>query len=341
MIQIKRLLLTVLLFGAILPVAFGQGAYTEMQKMINAVEECYSGFKLMPTSQQSLYLSAKKAALVSIGSCKNANEQLKVVKGYLSFFKNNHLCAFTGDFMSFAVNELGFKMDSPTLAAVDSTTVLLTVPSFLGSNNEKIDELLKTNHDMLQRTRNLIIDIRGNRGGNDACYYSIMPLLYTNDIVGDNGYVRASTRSIERYRDQFSEAKLDVMSKKKGELLPYTDGVSDFYVEKSSLKPMPNPVNVVIVADRYVGSSAEQFIIAAKQSRKVKVVGENTSGTLDCTNPEIFQFFNGTITVTIPTMVSSRVWNRAAIENVGLQPDIYAPDMANVVEFAKRMLSQW
>ena len=69
--------------------------------------------------------------------------------------------------------------------------------------------------------------------------------------------------------------------------------------------------------------------------------GENTSGTLDYTNPEMFKFFSNNITVTIPSMISARVWNRAAIENIGIQPDIYIPDMKSTLDFTRNTLKDW
>ena len=320
---------------------YSQGGYDEMQKVINTVEKNYSGFKMLKPARETAYLNFKKNILDSILLHNDIEGQLKVVKTYLSFFKDNHLRAFTGDLMSFAVNEMGFKLDPPTLSIVDSATIILTIPSFLGSSKSIIDDLLKTNQDRLSGTKNLIIDLRGNRGGNDAAFYSLLSLLYTNDFTAYNYYILANERSIEKYKDQLSTEKMEKVKEMDGELIPLTDEKPDIYVEKSEFKKFLYPLNIAIIIDRYVGSSAEQFLLYAKQSRKVKIFGENTSGTLDCTNPEMYRFFNNTITVTIPSMISARVWNRAGIENIGVQPDIYVPDMDNAIDFTRTTIISW
>jgi hypothetical protein len=319
----------------------GYGQKEEMLKLTKAIEENYSGFKVLNAQQQQAYLEVKQQALDSISTCKDANGQLKVVKAYLSFFKNNHLCAFTGDFMSFVINDLGFKMEPPTLTVSDSLTIILSIPSFIGSSKEVIDSLLLKYQQQLSKAKNLIIDIRGNRGGNDACFYSLMPYLYTNDFMVHEYFFLVTEKSLENYKNQFSPERFEKIKEKRGELVSFSDNKSEIFSEKWNLKVKLKPENIAIIVDRYVESSAEQFLFYAKQSRKVKIFGENTSGVLDCTNPDMLQFFNNNITVTIPTMISSRVWNRAAVENIGIQPDIYVPDMDKAVEFTKAMLSNW
>jgi hypothetical protein len=320
---------------------FAQREHDEMQKLITTVECNYSGFRMLNADQQQSYFNAKKNALDSIDARSTVNEQLRVIKTYLSFFKNNHLCAFTGDFMSFATGEIGFKLDPPTLSIADSSTIILTIPSFLGQNKTRIDELLKTNQTQLSCKKNLIIDIRGNRGGTDEAFYPLLPLLSTNTMTVHAFYVLVNENSLKKYVKYLSAEKIEKLKKRSGELASLSNDTSDITIDNQHYPVSAYPVNVAIIVDRYVGSSAEQFLLYAKQSRKVKIFGENTHGMLDCTNPDMYQFFNNAITVTIPMTISSRVWSRAAIENIGIQPDIYVPDMTKVIEFTKSTLKNW
>ena len=338
----KNYKLFLLVFIIISPIlTWAQNGYDEMQRVINTVEKNYSGFKVLKSDQQEAYINLKKKILDSITVYKDINDQLKIVKNYLSFFEDNHLRAFIGDLMSFAVNEMGFKLDPPALSLADSETIILTIPSFLGSSKDVIDDLLKKNQAQFSQIKNLIIDLRGNRGGNDAAFYSLLNLLYTNDLTIHKYYFLVTENSLEKYKSHFSVEKMERIKEMHGELVALTDEKSDIYIEKHEFKKSLYPLNVAIIVDRFVGSSAEQFLLYAKQSRKVKIFGENTSGTLDCTNPDMFQFFNNAITVTIPTMISARVWNRAGIENIGIQPDIYVPDMTKVIDFTKNTLKVW
>src|SRR5690349_8882203 len=47
---------------------------------------------------------------------------------------------------------------------------------------------------------------------------------------------------------------------------------------------LPFPKQVGIIIDGGVGSTAEQFLLAAKQSKKVKLFGTSTFGSLDISN---------------------------------------------------------
>ncbi|SUX48770.1 S41 family peptidase [Chryseobacterium indoltheticum] len=61
-------------------------------------------------------------------------------------------------------------------------TLLMRIPSFSGSQRMIIDSMLTFNKDLINKTDNLIIDLRNNGGGDDSSYSPLIPLLYTNPI---------------------------------------------------------------------------------------------------------------------------------------------------------------
>ena len=253
------------------------------------------------------------------------------------------MLAFTGDIMSFMINDIGVDLTPPSLQAIDAETIVLRIPSFMGQSKSVIDSLIVWHQKELSEITNLIIDIRGNSGGNDASFEKLIPYIITNKIVDDQGYIIVSDKTTEHYKNDFNDEELAQIKKLKGKLVPIGKATTSraTYLKEKTYVTVPlkeSPENVAIIIDHKVGSSAEQFLYYAKQSRKVKLFGENTLGTLDCTNPE---FFDGNINVTIPTMISSRFWHKAAIENIGIQPDYYLIDMKQALKETLEIIAAW
>ena len=183
--------------------------------------------------------------------------------------------------------------NKPFIEKVSDNTVLLKVPSFNRSNKKYIDSLLNSNDNLIKNTENLIIDVRYNGGGADASYEEITPYLYTNPIRR-TGLAYLSTelnnkRMVDFMNDpnwsdeekKWAKESLDKLNKHIGEFVDLDESI----VSIDTLKDVyPNPKNVAILINRYCGSTTEQFLLEAKQSKKVKLVGTTTAGVLDISN---------------------------------------------------------
>lgn len=181
----------------------------------------------------------------------------------------------------------------PFIEKVADNTLLLKVPSFNYSNKKYIDSLLHKNDKLLKSTENLIIDIRYNGGGADASYAKIIPYLYTNPLrkVGvaflstelNNKRMVDYMNDPERSEDDKKWAKesFNKLNKHIGEFVNLNESI----VRIDKLQDVyPNPKNVAILINEYCGSTTEQFLLEAKQSKKVKLVGTTTAGVLDISN---------------------------------------------------------
>jgi C-terminal processing protease CtpA/Prc len=84
----------------------------------------------------------------------------------------------------------------------------------------------------------------------------------------------------------------------------------------------PNPKNVAILVNGNCGSTTEQFLLEAKQSKKVKIFGTTTAGVLDISNmyyvispsKEFKLWYGLSKSYRIPEMT---------IDATGIQPDYY------------------
>ncbi|WP_146212797.1 S41 family peptidase [Dysgonomonas alginatilytica] len=90
------------------------------------------------------------------------------------------------------------------------------------------------------------------------------------------------------------------------------------------------PRNIYIIVDKECASSAEEFILISKQSSKVTILGENTSGCLDFSNVVRFDPKDDSIGkwwgVNYASTISRRLPNDP-VDEKGIAPDIYlSPD---------------
>ena len=221
----------------------------------------------------------------------------------------------------------------PFLKKINPTTLLLRIPSFEHDQKNKIDSLLLINKKLLLNTKNLIIDLRNNGGGSDASYNQLLPYLYTNAIrtVGTQYYstklnnqrmldfINKPEYGFDSSEKVWAKTSYEKLEKHLGEFINL-DSTFVSVDKFNSVKRFPQSVGIII--NNGCGSTTEQFLLAAKQSKKVKLFGTTTYGSLDISN---MYFINSpcnefqlgyclTKSFRIPGM---------AIDGKGLQPDFY------------------
>ncbi|MFK7755983.1 MAG: S41 family peptidase [Flavobacteriales bacterium] len=221
--------------------------------------------------------------------------------------------------------------NTPFIEKVSDNTMLLKIPSFNYSNKKNIDSLLNSNDNLIKSTENLIIDIRNNGGGSDGSYEKITPYLYTNPIrrIGvaflstelNNNRMLDFINDPERSDEvkKWAKESLEILNKHIGEFVNLNEGSVSIDTLKSVY---PNPKNVAILINEYCGSTTEQFLLEAKQSKKVKLVGTTTGGALDISNlynvsspsKEFKLWYGLSKSYRIPEMI---------IDERGIQPDYY------------------
>ncbi|HVX00161.1 MAG TPA: S41 family peptidase [Candidatus Babeliaceae bacterium] len=212
----------------------------------------------------------------------------------------------------------------------DSTTVYLRIPTFDSNHTREIDSVLHGNNAKITAKKNLIIDIRGNGGGTDQSFYEILPVIYTNPIrsltvsylstANNNKHWEelASKKDIpESYRKYYIHYR-DTMNANIGKFIRLRDSV---YMTTYSTK-FPNPQNVAIIIDGDNGSTAEEFLMKARQSKKVKLFGTTTMGELDISNMYHITSPDKKYTLSYCTSKSLRIPENT-IDNKGIEPDFF------------------
>ena len=246
--------------------------------------------------------------------------------------------------------EIGNKVseiNGTYIKKVSSKTVMIRLQYFSYSFVDSIEKLLKDNKKILEEAEFWIIDVRGNGGGTDNAYRAILPYIMTNSIrkLGveylasptliqtSENYLKGITKDSIKNKEEVINLKTRIAQLKNspGEYVNYNQ--SKVAVDSISLA-VKSPAQIVILADNHTGSAAENFLLSAKQSKKVKIMGRPSSGVLDYANAMFFDYGCNNYKLLMPTYRSFRLPDYP-IDNIGVQPDIYLDEsVKDWVQFA-------
>lgn len=235
-----------------------------------------------------------------------------------------------------------------TLESLDSSTLLLTVPTMNESVRSQLDSLVQANSALLGSTPNLIIDCRNNGGGSDITFYPLRRYVYTGKVKSSGGQIYATDDNLEKYerlrhnKDFPKKYRLYFghiarkMKRNKGEF------VGKCKESTQKIKNLsPNPQRVAILINGGCASSCEQFVYYARQSKRVTLIGQNTAGILDYGNLHNLDFPCEKFGLAYPTSRSCRVDEEQAIDGTGMPPDVRLENKdGDWVRFAADYLKQ-
>ena len=218
-----------------------------------------------------------------------------------------------------------------TAKAMNDSTFFLRIPSFADSESNKIVE--KNLKEITSRPY-LIVDLRGNGGGNDMNFQTLMALVYSQPYLTHGVELYATPDFLSLYRKLATENPKETWAKFCQDM---ADSVAQHLggyvlrpglqrirlIKRDSVYPYPRKVGILIHGRN--ASSAEQFILEAKNSEKVTLFGnEPTQGTIDLSNVYSFTSPLGWFQLSIPTTRSCR-WPDITIDGKGIAPQIPVP----------------
>lgn len=219
---------------------------------------------------------------------------------------------------------------------ISHDTVMLKFHNF--ENQRMMDALIENHSKDISQAKNLIIDVRYNSGGSDSVYGPLKKYIFPKGTVleelpdDDSIYFNMTERNhISRTNqikgmleqggnEDFLNSFLNFMDENKG------SGLVERKSETKSrtITGSSTPEKVIVLTDRYCGSSGDAFVRMAKKSPKVTVVGRNTCGVIDYSNlalaplEEDFMLF-------YPTSVLKSALEGRGIDNIGVDVDIHIP----------------
>ncbi len=246
------------------------------------------------------------------------------------------------------------KIEIP-IRFLSAKTALLVLKSFAPEYRDPLIAALKDNHDALAAHPNWIIDVRGNGGGSDSSYTPLMSWLLPDEVVSVGAAWRVTPANLEGHQKvcaifapgdkEYEKFQKDVAERtrnaKEGSYVPHDDSGGMSYERTKPLEPK-RPDRVAILIDGQCGSSCEEFVLIARQSFQVKLIGRRTYGSLDYSNLRPFLLPSGQRMLWYATSRSMRIPD-APVDLAGIPPDIYLPlsQGAQAKEDEMRRVQNW
>ncbi|SHL16841.1 Peptidase family S41 [Chitinophaga jiangningensis] len=220
------------------------------------------------------------------------------------------------------------RQREPVFRVLDKNNCLLTMPSFGLAYKPMIDSLIRQNADILATTRRLIIDLRNNSGGSVLCFENILPYIYTRPIVTRGSRVRATPENIRDYYSiteypNVSDSMKAVFRKELATLQQHVGEYFNLWPDDTITLPAARkyPARVAIIINGNCASSAEMFLLKAKQSSKVTLYGAHTMGAVDYTDVLATPMPCSIFVLRYPTSSSNRLPDEP-LDNLGIVPDV-------------------
>lgn len=301
----------------------------------DAVERAYAGYQDKTAGREAEYAALKERLENEVAAGRDEGD---AVAEYLGWFDDSHLNAPGAR----AYRPKSLRRDTdyaarmkrydpqPVHFRIDADTYLIRFPSCDPSEDAVARTRAAVAAYLASGCPNLIVDIRGNGGGSDSAYESLLRLLYDREGEEDGVAYRVSDLSAAHVRE-FSDG-----SERGRELIRRMEtspagtflaaGGETYRIRYDSVSALPRRAALII--DGRVASSAEQLVLEVRAaSGRTTVYGrDNTLGCLDYSNCEILRFPRDTARwMMIPTTRSVRVPAGRGIDRAGIAPDVRIP----------------
>ncbi|WP_293392149.1 S41 family peptidase [Nevskia sp.] len=223
----------------------------------------------------------------------------------------------------------------PTARLLSDESVVLTIPDFNLYYRSKLATLIRQFDSEMRQRPNLIIDLRGNSGGSDGTWQVLLPYLYTHPIVNVGVDARATRENADAWEamgaqlpDTESASRTALMNAAQT-LRSAAEGSFISLVEDSTTtlpEVLVLPSRIAILIDQGCASATEQFLLAARQSMKVRLFGQPSWGLLDYSNVRTLPLPSAQRLLGIATTRSRRL-PKHPIDNIGIPPDVFIADL--------------
>ena len=294
------------------------------------VENNYAGFSSKTSSPVKLeeYLKLKEKLHKDILNGREGADAVGELYGWFGDYHLRTALAEHGKYRKtrkeYVSTTKGMREYNPQAIAlkVDNETFLIRFPSCEGDPslewvNESIEAYKKS------QCKYLIIDIRGNGGGQDTYYKPYLKLLYDRESMSKGVEIRNSKDNISYVKTQVERLPWlqEVVSNAENSNEDFIPLVEDHIIKYDTINSLP--IKAAIIIDSNVASSGEQMILDIKgcSSRTIVYGKGNTLGCLDYSNTRRADMRGCGITTYVPMTRSSRLPDNG-IDETGIAPDV-------------------
>ncbi len=220
---------------------------------------------------------------------------------------------------------------------------VVRVRGFGDSNPDELSKFVGTASD-LRGEPVVIVDIRGNGGGNE-----VWPIRWIQGLTGQRAEAIFAFSELESKTSMVGRANAFNYWYRLSDVSSYEDEIAQFAsitqaFENGTRQPgwtgpiypqiplIPNDTTVVLVTNNLVASAGEGMVMRISQAENVVVVGENTMGCLTFGNLSAHQLPHSKLMIWMPINFGLFM-DLEFREEVGLTPDLWVP-AADAVNYA-------
>lgn len=234
--------------------------------------------------------------------------------------------------------------------SLDEPVLWIAISSFPSRHDEVWNGFIDKVKEMAPTVNTVVIDLRGNPGGDDGMGMALASYLYGGQAPSPirKQYVMQTPEALILWSNywRFQQIKeLEFADVAPAYMQNYVDGIMSQYKQLDGAeKPMyvidnlgkgddynaekAFTGNIFVIADSGCGSSCEITLSALLAHPNAKFVGQTTAGTIHFGNIGYFALPNSKILVRIPTVYNA-FSGSSSIERRGFAPDIMVPDYSD------------
>lgn len=343
----RHTLLTALLFTAgcahlSSPSATGESCRAELEALVGLVQRNYSGWD----DKQRLHAQhiAKTTGLIRQSSVlvQSETDCTSILHDWLDTVGDRHLGLRPHRIERLQQSLQAEPIDlEPRVTFVDADAVVVKLPSFGANFTAAITQLIEHHRDEITQRRTLVIDLRGNGGGSDASWRSLLPYVLTgpvttagNDVlvtpesVSSWEWLLASQVPLEHPERSRLEERIVAMKRRLMTAQPPPPPLGSIWMPFAAsgiITPseiLTPPDRIVLVVDSQCASACEELLVTAQSSAKVLTVGTRTTGALDYSNLVVYSLPSGKRHIQVPTTRTRRDWR---VDDAGITPCVVVP----------------
>ena len=249
---------------------------------------------------------------------------VKLINEWLIFFRKSHIgLSLNSSSYADQVN----LYDKFAVERLSKNTMYIKIKSFGGSEIQQIiSDMIDANDYLLSNTPNLIIDLRGNSGGWYSAWNPLRKYIDSKPEYSFDDMIRVSEENAKQMNANLVRDNAGKRFAGDASLTIKNPGV---------IKKFPE--SVVILIDNDTGSSSESFLIYAKQSNKVKVMGQKTSGTTEVGHIAYLESPDKQFKLLYGMGIMPQAKYTQYLD-YGIQPDIFLPKNLDWIEEARKYL---
>jgi hypothetical protein len=313
--------------GSYTGISISHSRYDKNQVICTLSKGKEGNYNLVTFPQYNDYAPVKSIASLSL------NDRVLELHGDTRLVRKTDSPVFDDAFINSYTPEFPNGVNTyPIAMKLSDSTFLLRISSF----EDSTESLTKKHWSEITSMPNLVIDLRNNGGGQDY-FQTLEDLLYTHPYESKGVEWYATEDNIKMYEEalkngdiingeegiRWTKSLLEEMKKNVGKFVIHPMMGSDSTIKHDTIYKYPKRIGIIINDNN--ASSAEQFLLTAKQSSKAILFGNsNTGGVLDYSNVVPVNFPSNKYELYMP-MTRSRRLPQNPIDNIGIPPDVNVP----------------